>query len=323
MSQTNLQVNLIVFSDNTASNNPLLRNIDVTYKLMGQPSSNPDSKTITLSPGEVRTIYDGTRSTSIDGTTAFTVTRPDPTKNVYRFTSVGGTPPAFRVDRVPGITTTTQFTVTVNGPIATMTASTLPFDTTNIQVGDLIKIDSGSGLSASNQGRFSIVAKTLTSVSFKNLSAVGETATVADASKILVYSNGGGVANQVQIGDKVVISAGFSSATFGQYEVLEVTPLYFDICAGTPNGLPLESSIIPTASGLLFYSQAKKFVMVAAEDKVAVRCNGDVTDNTLVEPIEPNNPEKVGLFLKNGQLYKLVLKSMTIDPVSVTYSTIE
>lgn len=319
MSTSNLQVNLIVFSDNSVSNAPLIRNVDISYKLTGQPVSNPDSKMISLAPGETRTIYDGTRTTLIDGTTAFDITRPSLTQNIYRFSASAGTMPSFRTDRVPAMNTSTVLGLTVNGPIATLTA-TGAFSTTNIQVGDIIKIDAGSGFNAPNQGKFIILAKGSSSVSYKNINAIPESITVLDPNLILIYSNGGNSANQIQIGDKVIISAGFSPASFGSYEVSEVTPKYFEIVVGQYGGIPLETNVIPN-TGLVFYNEAKKFIMIAAQDKISVRCNQDTSDNTVVEAIEPNNPEKPGLFIKNGILYKLVISNLGVDTTTITYST--
>lgn len=322
MATSNLQVNLIIFSDSSISNAPLIRNADISYKLMGQSASNPDTKMISLSPGETRTIYDGTRATSIDNTTAFNITQPSLTENVYRFTAVSGTMPNFRTDRLPAVSTLTVFNLTVNGPISTITATTGPFVTTNIQIGDIVKIDNGSGFSYPNQGKFTILSKTSNSISFKNVNGAPESVTILVPSLFLIYSNGGGLENKLQISDKVIISGGFSPATWGSYSITEVTPTYFEILIGQYAGIPLESGIMP-GTGIVFYSQAKKFLMLATQDKISVRCNQDVSDNTVVEPIESNNVEKPGLYIKNGILYKLVIANLGIDSTTVTYSTTE
>jgi hypothetical protein len=315
MPQINVQVNAIAFYDNAPSNNPLLRAFDLTVKAFGISTTNPDQRSYILAPDEEKVIYDGTRTTLVTNSTAFNVTRPDLTKDTYRFT--GNTASAFRTERATGADTSTSLTISVNGPVSTFTVSAGTFNTSSIQVGDILKIEAGAGCSASNQGRFSIIGKTSTSISIKNLNAAGETFTITDASKFMIYSNGGGISNQIQINDTVILSSGFSPATQGSYQVIEVTPTWFEVDIGASNGIPLETGIVPTTSGLIFYSSAKKFVLITSQDKISVKFNTDSTDNTIVEAVEANNPEKPGILLKNGMFYKLTVKNLGLNPTSI------
>jgi len=75
------------------------------------------------------------------------------------------------------------------------------------------------------------------------------------------------VATDLALGDKMVLSAGFSSASFGTFEVSEVAPSWVEVRISYPNGIPLETGVVPTASGMIFYSAAKKLVMVASQGK--------------------------------------------------------
>lgn len=318
MSQINLQVNMLAFSDSKESNNPLIRNFDLTFKIAGISVKNPNQPTYTLAPGEARTIYDGSRASLIDNTTAFDVSLPDPSTNIYRLTASAGTAPGFRTDRVSTVNNTTTFNMTMSGPVATFTATAGPFDTTNVVVGDILKLEAGVGNAVNNQGEFVIIAVSPTSVSIKNVNGSAESFTVTDATKFYIYSAGGGSSNQVQIGDTVIISAGFSLVTQGSYAITDVTPNWIEFAVGSQGGLPLETGITPNASGMIVYSAAKKLVLVAAQDTVSVRFNADTSDNTIVTPaIEPNNPEKPGLLLKNGSFYKLVVKNMSLNPTDV------
>lgn len=322
-SQLNLQINAIAFADNNPSNNPMLRHFDLTYKLLGLAAKNPDQKPYSVAPNSSQVIYDGTRSNSIDGTTEFDVSKPYLDKNTYRFSWNGnGTAPVFRTDRAAGITTSSQFTISINGPVATLTNTAGPFVTTNIQIGDILLMQSGAGASAANQGRFSIIAKTANSISIQNLNGAAESFTVADASKMLIYSNGGSN-NQAQIGDKVMLSAGFSPASFAVYEIVEVTPDWFEVNVGSPNGIPLETGIIPTATGLVIYKTVKQFVLVAAQQKVSLSFNDDTSNTVLVEPIEPDNAERPGILLKNGSFYKLTINNTGINTANIIVATVE
>lgn len=324
MSVLNLQLNSIAYKDTKPSNNPSLRIFDLGFKLLGQCVDRPKSEDFSIAPGETRVIFNGTRTTAIDGTTEFTVSQPDPvTPNLYRFSRSAGTAPVFRTDRAPAVDNTTVLSVSVNGPLMTLTNSSgTPMDTTNVVVGDLLKLESGSGFNNANIGRFTILAKTVNSITVENLNATAETATVLDFTKFLVYSNGGSN-NQIQINDKVAISAGFSPATWGTYSIVEVTPMYFEILASFPNGLPIETGIIPGAAGLVFYSSAKKFVLIAAQQKCSVRHNADTSDNAVIEPIEVNNPEKPGIYIKQGTSYALSIKNLGLETLNLIVATAE
>jgi len=323
MAKLNLQVNTISYSDINPSNNPNIRSFDLQYKLLGVDSSNPKSEEFSVAPGETRTIFNGVRSTAIDNTTAFTISRPDISLNIYRFTNSSGTPPALRTDRLPGVDNTSQFTVSVNGPLSTYTSSggTL-LNTTNIIVGDILKIDTGAGFSQSNSGRFVILSKTSTSITVQNLNAITEAITLSDYTQFLIYSNGGSN-NQTQINDKVIISGGFSPATQGTYTITEVTPNYFEVAAANPMGLPIETNVIVGSSGVIFYSSAKQFVMIAAQQKCSVQNNADTSDNTILEPIVVNNPEKPALYIKNGTTYALSIKNLSLDTLDVVVASAE
>lgn len=323
MSTLNLQVNAIAFADNVLSNNPMIRHFDISMKLLGMSAKNPDQRPYTIPAQSSQVVYDGTRTTSIDGTTQIDVSKPYLDKDVYRFTWDGtGTDPVFRTDRGVGITLSTSFTVTVNGPVATLTASAGPFVTTSIQVGDILNVMSGAGSSSTNQGRFVILAKTSNSISIQNIDAVAETFAVVDTSKVLIYSNGSS-SNQIQIGDKVSINSGFSIATQGIYEVSEVTPTWFEIAVGAPAGIPIETDILPGASGVVFYKEAKKFLFIAAQQQIAVRLNAETSNNVLIDPVEAGNPEKAGIMIKNGSFYKLTLVNAALMEANVIVATVE
>lgn len=325
MSTTNLMLGFLAYNDSNPGNNPMVRVFDLQYQLLGVQGSKPLAQDLIIPASSSMTIFNGTRTTSIDGTTAFDVSRPYPTLNTYRFINSAGTAPQLRTNRAIAVDDTTVFTVSVNGPVVTLTntAGTAP-DFSTVQVGDILRIDPSAGFSASNQGRFTIIAKTTSSISIQNISGNGETATLANtaSNSFLIYSNGS-AGNQVQIGDKVVLSAGFSAATLGTYIITEVTPFWFEVSAASPNGIPTESGIIPGASGIVFYSASKSVIMVAAQDRCSVRLNGDTTDNNLVEPKEVGNPNRPALYLKHGTAYSLVINNLSLNPLSVIVATVE
>ena len=321
----NLQLNSIAFADTTISNNPQIRNWDLGFKLLGQPVDNPRSENFNISPGTSKNVFDGSRSTALDGTSAFDISQPYPAyPGTYRFTNSGGTNPAFRTNRLLGADVTTQITVTVNGPIMTLTQSGgTAINTSSVAIGDILNIGPGAGLSFPNQGQWTIIAKTSTSLTVQNLNGVAETAIILDPTQFIAFSNGGNNSNQTQIGDKVIIGAGFSQVTCGTYIISNITPSYFEIATSYPNGLPIESGVIPGVAGLVFYGAAKQFVLVAAQQKCSVQVNADSSDNNLVEPVEIDNPERPGLFIKQGTVYSLTIHNLSLETLSVIVATAE
>lgn len=322
-STLNLQLHAISFFDNVPSNNPFLRHFDLTYKLLGVPVKSPEQRTYLIPPGSSEIIYDGTRTTAIGPATEFDITKPYVDKDIYRFTWNGTGPnPAFRTDRAIGITTATQFSITVNGPVATYSVSSGPFNTASVQVGDILLIQDGAGASAANQGRFSIIAVTSNSVSVQNLSAVAQTFTILNPDRFLIFSNGGSN-NQAQIKDTLLIRGGFSPAIYGAYEIVEVAPEWIEVAVGIPNGFPLQNNIAPGANNFVIYKSLKKFVLLAAQQKVFVRFNDHSADDVLVEPVEANNPERPGVLLKYGSFYRLIIRNEGLHAAPVVVALAE
>ena len=325
MSTRNILLGFLAYNDTNPGNNPLVRVFDLQFQLLGINCNKPLAQDLVIPPSSSLTLFNGTRTTSIDGTTAFNITMPYANQNTYRFQRSAGTQPQFRTNRAIAVDNTTELTASMNGPVMTLTntSGTAP-NLASVVVGDIARIDSSSGLSTNNQGRFTIIGVTSNSISMINQSGVGEIATLTNtaSNSFLIYSNGS-AGNQIQIGDQVLISAGFSPATFGTYTITEVTPFWFEVSIAAPNGIPLETGIIPGASGMTFYSTSKSVVMVAAQDRCSVRVNGDATDSNLLEPQEIGNPSRPALYLKNGTVYSIVINNLSINPLSVIVATVE
>jgi hypothetical protein len=195
---------------------------------------------------------------------------------------------------------------------------------TGVVVGDILRVDPTAGFSPINQGEFSIIGIAGSTVSVLNQNAVNEeiTLTNTENNSLLMYSNGA-AGNQPQIGDSVVVSVGFSPATFGTYQIIDVTPFWFDTNITEPGGIPLETGIMPGAAGMIFYSSAKSSVLVAAQDRCSVRINGDMTDNNLLEPSVVGDPVRPALYLKQGTAWSVVVNNLSENPLNVIIATVE
>lgn len=285
MSILNESNSLIIYDDIASSNNPLQRFVDWRKPLVNVTVSNPLNQRYTIAPGASQVLFDGTRTTLIDGTTNFAITLNPTSAVLYRITATSGQVPGFRTNR--GLTLSgANITVAVNNnATATFTTSTGTFGTTI--VGDWMFIpstltgDSGP-FNVLNGGFWVVIAKTNTvltvvrppGVSFE---AVAETVALTSNSQLVTFTSSG-----VQVGDTLEISAGFSSVTQKSYIVSSVTPTWVEFTSTV--SLPLESGIVPNNAGLTFYSSAKRFVRIETDQEAVVRFNGDTSNYVRLSP---------------------------------------
>ena len=123
----------------------------------------------------------------------------------------------------------------------------------------------------------------------------------------------------MQIGDTVVISAGFSTAAQKSYLVTAVTDLFVEFVSTLP--IPDESNIIPTAAGMSFYTEAKNVLYIEADQECVIGINGDTGDYQKVSPIEPGNSEAPGIYLKWGPVYSLTVVNKSTSTLNILVVT--
>jgi hypothetical protein len=322
---SNLVVNskATAFRDATPNNNPQRKHFDWNRGLTASVSNAKVSQETIPAGGSV-TFWNGTVSTSVDGTSAFSVTRNVADPSRYRFTSVSGTAPVFRTDRALAFATH-NVTITVN-PDATATFDVAGSTWGAVAAGDTVFIpgastgDAAGPFNVLNEG-FWVVLAVLSATSIQCQRPTGtdfqgspETIAVVANSNISAFSASG-----VQIGNHVEISGGFTTATQRTYTVDRVTPTWFEVISSSP--IAIESSKIPTATGLKFYAYTKRFLRLEANQEVVVRLNGATDDTNRVSPIEAGAEEAVGWFEKWGPVWSLVVinkssQSVTVDAFS-------
>lgn len=319
MAKLNLMASVLAYDDNinsTVNSNPFKRVPDWSTQIYGLLVKNPQALKYTVSPNSSITLFDGTRALSIDGTTTFSLTWQS--GSTYRLQYTSGTAPLFRIPRALAVDATTAFTVSINNnSIVNFTYSSgTPPDFSTVQIGDTLYIAPTSPFNVLNEGYFTIVSKTTTSISIQNASAGVETNIalgVNFATDFQIYSNG-----PVVIGDTLIISAGFSIVTQGSYIVTAVTPTFIEFISTNP--LPNETGIIPTASGLIFYFSAKFVLYIEVNQMCSLRLNADTGDHVLIEPalLDVNGVEGIkGIFSKIGTSYKGVLVNKSINSCDV------
>jgi hypothetical protein len=305
MSTLNLLTSIVAYNDSTSgviNNNPKVRVGDINRSYFGLDVDSPQSQNFVIAPNSSLTLYDGSRSTSIDGTSTFSLTNTS--GSTYRMYHSTGTAPGFRTARNISSTLDTSFNVTVNNnSVVSISQSGGPaVDFSAVTVGDVLYVGNNSLFNTYNQGYFSIIAKGSNYVQIQNDLAVAESNIALSTnyeSNFLIYSSSG-----IQVGDTAVISSGFSPVTLGSYQVTAAAPNFFEFMSSAP--LPIETSITTTATGLNFYSAAKFVTYVETDQSCYIRFDSDSTNVATIEPFSSDSGV-LGMYLKTGYNYKAIL----------------
>jgi hypothetical protein len=305
---SNLTFRLLAYADKNQSSSPRLRLSEWTRDISGIAVKDAKSEAHTLAPGETKSLFDGTRTTSLNGTTEFDVSLSPLDPSRYRFAWSGGTNPVLRTSRslaLNGVAVT--FTALANGSVTATIPSPAAF--TGVLAGDTVLIpdastgDAAGPFSALNGGYWQVLAvvdaQTLSLARFTGtISAVTETVTLTSNSQLQAFGSSG-----VQVGDKVDISAGFSAVTCKTYSVVAVTSDYFEVISTSI--LPPEVGIAPGVGGMIFYTNAKSVVYLEADQEACVRLNGSTDNSQRLSPIEPGNTDRPASYFKIGPTWSL------------------
>jgi hypothetical protein len=323
MNVINVTTQLLAYSDPTLTDNPQLKSIDWTRRLFQIAVSNPMSDAKTLYPGESFQIFDGTRTTTLDGTSVLEIKLLSNTANRYRIKVTSGNS-GFRTGRL--VFSINNVTVQINNN-AIANFDFTGANISNVQVGDTMRIsgqlmyDSGPFVfNPLNAGIWKVIGINGTVVQAvrptgESFSAANESVTGA-SSQVSFYSSSG-----VQVGDKVSINDTFSTVSRRSYEVLDVTPDSFDFVSGI--SIPEESGLTYIPGSLVFYSDSKKLVYIEVDQDAVVRFNDDSSDNNKVTPISAGNQNLIGYLHKFGDSYKVTVINRSINTMNVKFFTCE
>lgn len=312
MSKLNLLVHINAYKDNVPTNNPTKSHFKWTLDSQSSEINEPESKNVDIQPGETLSIFSGISSISDDGTTTYDIALKAGTSNTYRISHNGGTAPAFRAARTTGADATTEVTVTKNGPLLKFESTggtALALIAGGAIVGDMVRI--GAGFNLINQGEYKILSLDATSFQIKNLVGQAEGPILLDADfadDIKIYSAAG-----IQAGEKVNIDSDFSSASFGTYEITDVTPEYIEIYS--INSLPEETAVLTQLS---IYSSSKNFIYVETDKNLSISIDGVNAGD--IEPLTCGTKLKKGVYLKTGNSYAATITNNSQEVASVFYA---
>lgn len=321
----NIGTSVVAYGDTTINSNPKRRFVDWTRTQQGVPVVNPKSEQFSVDPSSSLAIFNGTRSTSADGTTAWTVTASslDPTR--FRFTNSSGTAPALRTDRGLTLNTIAVTVAILTNGSATFTLASGTWGTA--VAGDTLFIpgvstgDTAGPFSSLNEGYWTILSVaglvlTATRPASVVFQGVNETKTVTANVQVQAFSAAG-----VQTTDKVELSAGFSAGSLRTYSVVAVNPKWFEVTSAIP--VALESNIIPGVNGMTFYKFTKQYVRVEADQECAIQANGSTDQTMRVVPFVAGDPDNTGWFEKWGSMWSLTIVNRTSVPLNVVIVSME
>lgn len=316
---------LVIYEDANSSNNPLERIVSWQKSLINIAVENPLSRKYSVPPNSSLTIFNGTVATSINGTTVVGIALNPTNSSLYRITHLAGGPTGFRTDRALTLSGST-ITVAINNN-ATVTFTTSAGSFGAVQVGDTVFVptvltgDSASPFNLQNGGFWQVLAITPTVITLVRptgvaFSAAAEAVVLTTNAQLQAFSAAG-----VQAGNTLEISAGFSSITQKSFIITSVTPDWVEFVSTEP--LPIETGITPTATGMIFYSDAKRFVRVEADQECVVRMNGDTTNNVRLSPRTPADKNGIAWLEKWGTLWQLVIVNRSSSTLSAVVISAE
>ena len=295
-------INLFAYSDRVKTNNPQLRDFDYARQIVDVPTSKTRSQQHVISPKETESILSLQRT--ITGGASWTISNPEGVTS--RFTwSV--TNPVLRTQRVGG-TLANADTISA-ARLATSKIIRLTFSNplaVSIVAGDEIFIGPGSGLSALNQGIFTIVASTSLTVDLLSEEMVTEPSVIiTDINDIYAYSVG-----PVRVGDSLRISStSFNFGNRGEFQITKVTSKFLEVQNSdlVPEG--------PIAANIMIYDHVYKMFYLETDQKINIYLNSSA-DAITVEPFQDGG--LVGVYLLRGPVVTVDIENVGVEEANIT-----
>lgn len=305
MSILNQLSSITIYDDASVNNNPQQRLPDWNRKILGETVQNPQAQKFKVLPGATSSLFSGTRATGIDNTSSFSL-GPAVEASTYIVYSDGGTEATFRTKRnLTFIAETLTFTVD-NNAVMSVTPSANPTGWSTAIVGDWFYIsDANIAVDPVNWGFWVIIGITTALSGIKTLNLVrrtGEAFIGVNQSSISaapeIFSSAG-----VQIGDSLELSAGFSSVSFGNYQVISVLPSKLTFFSS--KALPGDLQVIPSTSGLTVYTSAKRLLRIESDQELIIRLNGDTNSHVRISPRTSGTSSGFGWIELWGPVWQL------------------
>lgn len=316
---------ILAYEDPSSTNNPEQRPFDWSRKLQGIVVENPSTNPYKIAPLQSVTLFTGVKTLTADGTTQYDLSLSALASNRYRLTWDGtGTAPGFRTARTVDFADGTVIVAPQSNTSVIITASAGSVFG-NVQEGDTVFVpgvstgDSVGPFDSLNEGFWFVLTATSSQLvlsRFPNTvySAKAETVTVAENTSFQVFSSTG-----VQLDDVLQLGASFPVALRQSYEIVAVTASFVEFISGTV--LAPVTNVVPGASAVTVYDNAKVFLCIETDQNVDVAINGNTAFT--VEPILAGDPTKVGTFNLTGIVYSLSVTNKSTQTATVRIFSVE
>ena len=327
MAKLRLSSNILAYADQNINSNPAKRYTDWS-RVVFQDINNPKENQLMLDPGETLSIFSGLRSTNIDNTTQFLLSISSLSPDLYRFTYQSGTLPLFRTDRGLALNGQT-LTLLVNANQTLQITSSTTGAFASVVIGDTIFIpgvstgDTAGPFNPLNEGEWQAIGLDSTNTILQLVrfpgsafSAYGQAVVVTANSQFQAFSAAG-----VQIGDTVSVSMGWALPVLRTFVVEDVNPKWIQFSSTLP--LPVAQVGTPTAAGMIFYSNAKRYIKVEADQECVLQQNGDTSHLCRLSPWQAGDSNNVAQYEKVGPTWSLTIINMSSVQANVLIVTVE
>lgn len=309
MSKLNLLVSLSAYEDSNATNNPAMNAIKWTRQVNSITASEPNDTVSSVAPGQTVTVFSEVSALSQDNTTTYGLALKTGSLSTYILDHNSGTAPVFRTRRILLSDATTTVAITKSGPLATLTATagTLPaFVVSGVIAGDVVVL--GDIFAEPNQGTFTILSVTATTISFKNSDALAETVVLGAtfATDMRIFSSTG-----VQAGSKVVLPSAFSLAA-GTYEITKVQDDFIEFYS--TETLP---ELPSTLAQITIYASSKRLVYFESSKKVSVAINGASQEVSSMDGSLP------GMLLLTNPVHSFAVTNLDTEVANIYFASVE
>lgn len=314
---------ILCYSDGVVTDNPHQRAIDHRRRMESLPVKNPYQSNFSLRPGQSFKIFENQISAGLDSATELQIKVASQTDSVYKISIVSG---AGSFKTAKAVTGLADCSIAINnGAMAVFDFGAA--DLSAVQVGDIMRIKGDKTYDAGpfafnplNSGNWIVIGK-----SGSKLSATRKVAQLFEGITENVTSISADVEffadDKLVAGNKISISEDFSPASFGVYEIADVTPTTIYFTSGKP--LPEEDSVVNQNSGIIFYTSTKKLVYIESDQEVVVRFDGDTGNSNKVAPIKAGDRTLVGFMQKWGDSYSCEIVNKSVTTCNIKYFTCE
>lgn len=310
----NLNIGLLIYED-PQTTSPKVRTPDITREYQGVSVNRPKSDEHYLASGETATIAATSRSTSIDNTTQFAISRPKSVEDIIRLTWTGsGSAPIFRTKRALGIDATTVVAITRIAPNTARIASTAgtPINTAAVVVGDILKLERStdsftSVFNSANVGYYwQVQAKGSGYIDVLDNGAMALESGLtlgADFDKQLRVLSPG----SVRIGDTVEFSGSINTGNKGKYTISDLSSDYIEFV----NPYAVDETF--TVSGnVAVYDRLIGFLFIRGSGAFTLKINGD-TDGVKYSPMQGE-----AMFLGSVEAHTVEASNEGADTIRLT-----